>query len=664
MIITYLRSSSYGTHSMCEQQYFIEYVLGLRSPSNKKADKGTIVHKVLEILACIKLAEQNKQSTINDDIIGKINITKYNLNTIIEKIYNYYTKQFTHHEWELKDYKDCHNWVNKAISFNSGMFDPRNRNILQPEQHFDIEIKKDWAKFKYNHQGEELEGYLAIKGTIDLITKLDDNTIEIIDWKGLPIDTKIPTPDGWTTMGQLSIGDLVYDQYGKQCSVVGKSKVKFKNCYKITFDDTSSVICDDEHLWKLSNGDTVCIQKLKLGDKINVSKPIECKPIDLPVEPYLLGVWLGDGRNRSCEITSADQEIFQLLDDDGHAVGKDTEKRFNHISSRTILKTTHKLKKLKLLFNKHIPKQYFRSSYEQRLKLIQGLMDTDGNVNLKRKQVEFVSCNKKLAYDFKHLALTLGQRPYLYKQKRKTVFTNNKYIDVYHVYFRPININPFRLSRKAKHIDINWGYGRSNIRAIKNIEMVSPRQTQCIAVDSLDNTYLCTENYIPTHNTGRRLDWATGEEKTQEKLQNDPQLKIYHYAVSQLYPDIEHVMVSINFINDGGPFTICYDKSDLASTELMLRKKFETIKNTQIPKLNRTWKCNKLCHFGKTTFEDSNILPIVEYRDNQVTPKEKYMTKCEQIKHDTELKGVKNVVDEYTTPGYTISKYKAPGSTE
>lgn len=347
MIITYLRSSSYGTHSMCEQQYYIEYVLGLRSPSNKKADKGTIVHKVLEILAWIKLAEQNNEKTVIDDILGKIDIKKYNLNTIIEKIYNHYSKTFSHHQWEIKDYQDCHSWVYKAISHNNGMFDPRNRNILQPEQHFDIEIKKKWAKFKYDYQNEILEGYLAIKGTIDLITKVDDNTIEIIDWK-----------------------------------------------------------------------------------------------------------------------------------------------------------------------------------------------------------------------------------------------------------------------------------------------------------------------------TGRRLDWATGQEKTQEKLQSDPQLKIYHYAVSQLYPEVEHVMVSINFINDGGPFTICYDKSDLASTEDMLKRKFEAIKNTQIPKLSKTWKCTKLCHFGKSTFENSSILPIVEYRDNQVTPKDKFMTKCEQIKHDIDIKGIDNVVDEYTPSGYSVGKYKAPGSTE
>jgi len=71
-----------------------------------------------------------------------------------------------------------------------------------------------------------------------------------------------------------------------------------------------------------------------------------------------------------------------------------------------------------------------------------------------------------------------------------------------------------------------------------------------------------------------------------------------------------------------------------------------------------------LCHYGKTTFENTHIQPITEYRDCQSTAKDKTMTKCEQVKHDTDIKGMKEVVDEYTMPGYSIGKYKAPGSTE
>ncbi|NBQ16786.1 DUF2800 domain-containing protein [bacterium] len=347
MIITYLRSSSYGTHSMCAQQYFLEYNLGIRSPSNQKADKGTIVHKVLEILAYIKLSIQNNEKHYNDDIVGKISMDKYSIDQITEKVYNYYSGQFKHHNWTPKDFKDCRLWVDKAITEHNATFDPRNREILQPEQRFDIVINKPWAYYKYQTKNENLEGYLAIKGTIDLITKVNDNTIEIVDWK-----------------------------------------------------------------------------------------------------------------------------------------------------------------------------------------------------------------------------------------------------------------------------------------------------------------------------TGRRLDWATGQEKTLAKLQNDPQLRIYHYAVSQLYPDMDHIMFTINFINDGGAFTVCYDKSDLPRTEDMIRQKFEAIKNTQVPQLNKSWKCTKLCHFGKTTFENSHVLPIVEYRDNQVCANGSVMTKCEQIKHDIELKGIENVVDQYTMPNFTIGKYKAPGTTE
>ena len=80
--------------------------------------------------------------------------------------------------------------------------------------------------------------------------------------------------------------------------------------------------------------------------------------------------------------------------------------------------------------------------------------------------------------------------------------------------------------------------------------------------------------------TGKRLDWATGQEKTLEKLQNDPQLRIYYYAISHLYPHIKNVIFSIYFINDGGPFSICFDKSDLAKTEDMLRQKFDIVKKT------------------------------------------------------------------------------------
>lgn len=107
---------------------------------------------------------------------------------------------------------------------------------------------------------------------------------------------------------------------------------------------------------------------------------------------------------------------------------------------------------------------------------------------------------------------------------------------------------------------------------------------------------------------------------------------------------------------------MCFDKTHIDQVEMMLKHKYENIKNTTNPQLNKSWKCGKLCHFGKTTFENSKHLPIIEYRDNQVTPKGKFMTKCEQINHDIKVKGFDAVVDEYTKEGYSVGQYKAPGT--
>lgn len=333
---------------MCEQQYFLEYVLGWSGPSNKKADKGTITHKILEILAVIKKNQQDQNKFFVDDCIGSIDVNNYSLDDIVEKVYEYYTKQLSHHEWTNKDFNDCKDWSLKAISLNNGMFDPRNRDILSPEQRFDITIDKPWADYSYKTDEGELKGKLALKGTIDLITRIDDNTLEIVDWK-----------------------------------------------------------------------------------------------------------------------------------------------------------------------------------------------------------------------------------------------------------------------------------------------------------------------------TGKRIDWGTGKEKTHASLQNDPQLMIYHYAVSKIFPQYEYIILTIYFINDGGPFSILFERKDLSRTEDMLRAKFDIIKKTRKPKLKKTWMCSKLCHFGKTTFEnEKKIQPILEYRDRQVCTNGLYMTKCEQIKHDIELTGIDDVIKKYKNINHSFGKYKAPGSVE
>jgi len=259
---------------------------------------------------------------------------------------------------------------------------------------------------------------------------------------------------------------------------------------------------------------------------------------------------------------------------------------------------TSTLKELDLLNNKHIPEMYLTGSYKQRIDLLRGLMDSDGSVNVLRKQCVFMNCNKKLSEDVKLLLLSLGQRPYLCTTKQKY---KNSHVFCYPVFFRPININPFYLKRKSSKIDKSWGTGLSHRRKILKIEKIGKKLTQCISVDSVDKTYLCTKNLIPTHNSGRRLNWATGKEKTQADLEKDPQLLLYYYALKTLYPD-QSFYVSIYYVNDGGLFDIVFTDDDFEKAEKMIRQRFEYIRSVEMPKqISRDqshWKCQKLCGFS------------------------------------------------------------------
>lgn len=193
MIVTYIRSSSYNNYDYCQMQYFITYTLGHQSDSGKKAELGTIVHKTLEVLAGLKKAAQEstprqKYIEVNDDAIDKYRIDKKYLlsdeivNDILEKSFASYTSK-SKHDWAKADFKECERLVWTTLKFNHGQFDPRFRDIIDPEPHFDIAIDEDWAKFTYEIDGKMVEGRLAIKGTIDLVTKVSDDTIEVIDWK-------------------------------------------------------------------------------------------------------------------------------------------------------------------------------------------------------------------------------------------------------------------------------------------------------------------------------------------------------------------------------------------------------------------------------------------------------------------------------------------------
>jgi hypothetical protein len=339
--IVYFRSSSFNSHRMCPMQYYMEYTLGWRGKSGKKADKGTIVHKILEIGALAKKGLQKGRKTFKDSQIGRIQTANYDpdyLNGIIDKVYEYYTSRTPHHDWKPLDLKHCRKWVWKIFEDHDGMFDPKNRLVVDAEPHFDFEVEEEWGAYKYElEDGTIMEGNLSLKGTIDLITDVGDDTYEVIDWK-----------------------------------------------------------------------------------------------------------------------------------------------------------------------------------------------------------------------------------------------------------------------------------------------------------------------------TGRRLDWATGKEKTPASLQNDPQLRIYHLAVKKLYPHVKSFLITIHFMNDGGPFTLHFQDSDIPETMEMLRAKFEVIKNTTAPQQIFSWKCSKLCSAGKNTYEGTHVEPM----NNQFGA---CLNQCQQTMAMIKENGIEWVTQNCAEPDHAIGKYQAPG---
>lgn len=213
MIVTYIRSSSYNNYAYCQMQYFITYVLGYQPESGKKAELGTIVHKVMECLAKLKKDMQDNPKktklTIQDDAIGKIQIklnelfSKSLVDNLTEQSFSFYTNN-SNHNFSKTDFLGCKQLVWNTLDYNEGQFDPRNRNIIAAEPHFDIPIEEDWAHYEYIINGEKIKGQLAIKGTIDLVTQVDNNTIEAIDWKtGRRLD--------WATGEEKTIAKLNSD---------------------------------------------------------------------------------------------------------------------------------------------------------------------------------------------------------------------------------------------------------------------------------------------------------------------------------------------------------------------------------------------------------------------------------------------------------------------
>jgi NADPH-dependent 7-cyano-7-deazaguanine reductase QueF-like protein len=369
------------------------------------------------------------------------------------------------------------------------------------------------------------DGKLCIAGQIDLLVK-KGNHITIGDWKGLPLDTEIPTLEGWSTMRDLKIGDTVFDKDGKQCKVIVKSEIHTNPCYKIHFSKDISIIADEEHRWLISFSThpntkykgqlrEVIMTSKELYEylqyynpknqyqvpKIYLNKELDLSEQNLPIDPYVLGLWLGNGTADDGRITQElNAKSWEIIESKGFELSKNSEHNDKKAETRTIYGLRTLLQDNNLLNNKHIPNIYQRSSRSQRINLIRGLMDADGFYD-KIHKTFIMSTNYYWQADGLIKVLSsLGIRAALNKVTRPGY---NTILQVcYDVKFKTSQFNPFM----CRNQEVECVEPKMNYYFIKNVEKTETVETQCIQVDSPSHTYLCTRYMLVTHNTNKKIE--------------------------------------------------------------------------------------------------------------------------------------------------------------
>jgi predicted phage terminase large subunit-like protein len=316
--------------------------------------------------------------------------------------------------------------------------------------------------------------------------------------------TKIPTPDGWKRISALQVGDHVFGPDGKPTKVIGKSEVfKNKTLYRVITDDGAFLDVDGEHLWTVGNVTkplevTMTTEELyKRQQSGKVSKPrlpyvepVEYPKRRLPIDPYVLGVFLGDHHPLYGSIR------HKLKD--APYIRKEILRRKYKIETQIRFHTYHlerfkpHIAKLQVMRRKHIPPAYLTASVEQRKDLLMGLIDNRSVVNHKG-QIFIGQTQKQMVLDLCQLLSSLGIKPHVYKIKVNK--PNKDYGELWRIMFYAPGLTkiPRKLERMREPDKIG--------RYIRVEKLHTTGDVQCIKVDRRDGLFLAGEEYICTHNT-------------------------------------------------------------------------------------------------------------------------------------------------------------------
>ena len=352
--------------------------------------------------------------------------------------------------------------------------------------------------------------------------------------KALSLNTLLPSINGWIAMRDIAQGDTLFDENGGRCRVTFVTGVmQNHDCYEVLFDDDSKIVADAKHLWQTrvsqqAKGQRVLRRKglrgknlftteeiasslnYKLTDKIRIpihavklAEPLDSPKADLEIPPYILGAWLGDGDSDAGYLTCVqrDSQIIDEIRKEGFIVEN------LNCGNGTRWKISRGDKSLRILLgaelrnNKHIPLRYLRASIEQRLALLQGLMDTDGSVSKDCHECEFTNINLNLAAGLLELVRSLGLKATM--SESRAMLYGRDCGPKYRVRFNTDKI-VFRLERKLARLRSEvFGRNRDRVRYrwIRDVRKIDSVPVRCIEVDSPSHLYLASESMIPTHNS-------------------------------------------------------------------------------------------------------------------------------------------------------------------
>jgi hypothetical protein len=341
-----------------------------------------------------------------------------------------------------------------------------------------------------------------------------------------PLDAKILTATGWSTMGEMAPGERVIGSDGKPHEVLAVYPQGIKQIFRVEFTDGSAVRCTEDHLWTVvrnrasisERSDTLPLSAM-LTEGVRFASgmpkfsipyvdPVEYDEAgDLPIHPYVLGTLMGDGYLGEKSVSLAahtddagEQErlLKPLLPVGTQMVRRDREgftTEWNLRGTGNVNLLMRKLRDLGLAGQRHankaIPEAYLRGSVTERLALLAGLMDTDGSAE--GPAARFTTTSSALAQQVADLALGLGGRAVVKSVKKQGLPQWSVLVSRL-----PEWMIPFRLDRKIAKYHPAKRVAR--FRHIANVVPEGFEEAQCIAVDSSDHLYV-TDGYVLTHNT-------------------------------------------------------------------------------------------------------------------------------------------------------------------